>query len=270
MKSIYFAILNLACLILLTACDLEKDIQVPLPAYDNKLVIECYLEEGKPYQMTVSESTSYFANPQIPDVNYASASISSDGVKKTLSYEIKLDENNRKVYNYTSEDTLVYKPGAEYQLEVTDKSGRKVEGIARFLPAVPLKEVEWKYNEDSTRAFLLAHFEDDPAVDNYYRFQVHKDSLNKRADVDFTLDDSFRSGTEITIGTGYNYEMGDTVYVTVYHLERSFYDFLESVESAASANGNPFAQPARVKSTVQGGIGVFATLVYDRKRIIIE
>jgi hypothetical protein len=42
------------------------------------------------------------------------------------------------------------------------------------------------------------------------------------------------------------------------------------VSSAANANGNPFAQPAKVKSTVQGGLGVFATLVYDRKKIVIN
>jgi hypothetical protein len=155
-------------------------------------------------------------------------------------------------------------------MEVKDNKGRTVTGKATFLPFMPITEVEYKYNEDSTKAFILARFEDDPTQNNYFRFQVHKDSLNKGAEVDFTLDDSFASGTEITIGTGYNYERGDTVFVTVYHIERSFYDFLESVENASNANGNPFAQPARVKSTVQGGIGVFATLVYDRKRIVIE
>lgn len=255
---------------LLTACDLEKDIQVPLPAYENKLVIECYLERGQPYQMTVSESSSYFAGPEIPDVNYARASITANGITEDLSYEIEVDEKNRKVYNYTSANRIESQPGTAFEMEVTDNKGRTVKGKAAFLPVAPITEVEWRYNDDSTKAFLLAHFEDDPGTDNYYRFQVHKDSLNKRADVDFTLNDTFRSGTEITIGTGYNYESGDTVYVTVFHIEKSFYDFLESVEAATNANGNPFAQPARVKSTVEGGIGVFAALVYDRKRIVIE
>lgn len=268
MKIMYARFIYAALFVLVWGCDLEKDIQVPLPPYESKLVIECYLEAGKPYRMTVSESASYFASPEIPDVNDASVRIKANGNTSTLRYNIEVDEKNRKAYNYTSFN--IVKPATEYQLEVTDTKGRKVTGTARLLPMVSLKEVEWKYNDDSTSAFLLTHFDDDPATDDYYRFQVHRDSLNKGADVDFTLDDSFATGNEITIGTGYNYEPGDTVYVTVYHIERSYYDFLESIESASNANGNPFAQPATVKSTVQGGIGVFAVLVYDRKKIVIE
>ena len=119
-------------------------------------------------------------------------------------------------------------------------------------------------------AFLLIHFDDDPAVDNYYRIQIHRDSLNQKADVDFSLDDTFATNNEVTIGTGYNYRKEDNLYVTLYHIEKKYYDFLQSVESAANSNGNPFAQPARVKSSVQGGIGIFTTLVYDRKEFYIE
>ncbi|QHT71247.1 DUF4249 domain-containing protein [Rhodocytophaga rosea] len=270
MKIIYYLASIGIGLFLLSGCDLEKEIDVPLPPYENKLVVECYLEAGKPYRMAVSESSSYFAGVEIPDVAFANAIITSNNRPVRLRYEIEVDEENQKAYNYSATNIIDSQLNKEYELEVKDTNGRTVTGKAKFLPFVPITEVEYKYNEDSTKAFILAHFEDDPSQNNYFRFQVHKDSLNRGAELDFTLDDTFASGTEITIGTGYNYEPGDTVYVTVYHIERSYFDFLESVESASSANGNPFAQPARVKSTVQGGIGVFATLVYDRKRIVIE
>jgi hypothetical protein len=255
--------------ILFTGCNLEKEIQVPLPAYDGKLVVECYLEEGKPYRMGLTESVSYFEGPRLPIVNDAEVSISNGSNRIKLNYAVDVDTFYRKAYNYLSSSRVLPSPGFTYTLEVKDPKGRTITGNARFLPKVAIKSVEWKYNKDDF-AFLLVKFDDNPSMTNYYRFQIHKDSLNKNADVDFNLDDSFNTNGEITLGTGYNYQKGDTVYVSLYHIEKSYYDFLETVSSAASANGNPFAQPAKVKSTVQGGLGVFATLVYDRKKIVLD
>jgi hypothetical protein len=254
---------------LVTACDLEKEIEVPLPDYDEQLVVECYLEDGQPHRMAVTESVSYFEGPRLPIVNDASVSITYGADRTNLNYSVEVDTFYRKAYNYVSNKPARAVQGVEYTMEVKDPKGRSITGTARFLPKVPIKSVEWKYNEDDF-AFLLVKFDDDPSLTNYYRLQIHKDSLNKNADVDFNLDDSFNTNGEVTLGTGYNYQAGDTVYVSLYHVEKSYYDFLETVSAAANANGNPFAQPAKVKSTVTGGMGVFATLVYDRKKIVIE
>lgn len=264
----FYFIIAIQCF-LLVGCDLEKEINVPLPAYESKLVVECYLEAGKSYQMSVTESVSYFEGPKLPNINDADVHITYGGKRVKLTYSVDVDTTFRKAYNYSSSAKVEANPNLEYSLEVKDSKGRTVTGKAHFLPKVPVKAVEWKYNEDSL-AFLLIKFDDDPLVQNYYRIQVHRDSLSRNAEVDFSLDDSFKTGDEITLGTGYDFQKGELVYVTLYHIEKPFYDFLESVSSAASANGNPFAQPAKVESTVQGGVGVFTTLVYDRKRIIIE
>jgi hypothetical protein len=42
------------------------------------------------------------------------------------------------------------------------------------------------------------------------------------------------------------------------------------VEDARSANGNPFAQPVTIKSTVTGGFGVFTHLNYQTRELIIK
>jgi hypothetical protein len=268
----FFPVYNAFLLILaslLTGCNLEKEIDVPLPAYEDKLVVECYLEEDKLYRMSVSESVSYFEGPRLPIITDADVSISYGTNRVKLLYSVSVDTFYRKAYNYIAYTRVRPRQNVIYTLNVKDSKGRTVTGTTTFLPKIPIKSVEWKYNKDEF-AFLLVKFEDDPAVSNYYRFQIHRDSLNKNADVDFNLDDSFTTNGEITLGTGYNFQRGDTVYVSLYHLEKKYYDFLETVSSAASANGNPFAQPARVKSTVEGGLGVFAALVYDRKRIVIE
>ncbi|HSI89864.1 MAG TPA: DUF4249 family protein, partial [Adhaeribacter sp.] len=87
---------------------------------------------------------------------------------------------------------------------------------------------------------------------------------------DFFATDRLNNGENIMFGTTYRFTPGDTLFVTLYHLERSYYDFLNTVDDAQDANGNPFAQPSAVKSTVQGGLGVFTTLVYDRRQVVLK
>jgi hypothetical protein len=254
----------------LASCSsLEKDIVVPQPPHDRKLVVECYLEKGKPYRMALTESVNYLASLEIPAVNDATVKISSGGQTEELNRQIQIDTTNRKAYNYILEKEVSGETGTEYTLEATDSKGRRVTGTTRFLPLVTLKEIAWKFN-DKEKAYLTARFDDPADTDDYYRFVIQRDSLTGKVESRFTLDDRFATNNEMTIGTGYNFEDGDTLFVTLYHIEKPYFDFLESTNRAASANGNPFGQPSQVVSTVQGGIGVFTALVYDRKQVIIK
>lgn len=266
---IYQCLIFMAITPFFSGCELSKDVEVPLPPYESKLVIECYLEAGKPYRMAVTETSSYFSEPQLPDVRDATVQIAINGKTETLRYHYVSDTVNRKVYNYASTALVPDIVHAVCSVEVEDTLGRKITGEARFMPVVPIKEVSWEFDEDSA-AYVLMRFDDAADTENYYRFQVHRNSPSTNAETDYIVDDSFTNGKEVTLGTGYDFLKGDTVYVTLYHLEKRYYDFMQSVENAANANGNPFAQPATIKSTVQGGIGVFATLVYDRKKMVIE
>ena len=43
------------------SCNLEKEIDLNLPEFKSQLVVECYLEPGKPYRANVFRTTSYYA-----------------------------------------------------------------------------------------------------------------------------------------------------------------------------------------------------------------
>lgn len=259
---------------MLASCSsLEKEIILSEPPHERQLVVECYLERGKPYRMALTESVNYQdqAFRDIPVINQARVKISYDGQTDVLenTNQIEIDKVNRKAYNYALEKTVTGDVNTEYTLEATDSKGRKVTGTTRFLSPVTLKDLTWKFN-DKDKAYLTVRFDDPPGTKDYYRFVVNRDSLTGSLETRFNIDDRFTTNNEITRGTGYDYEDGDTLVVTLYHIEKSYYDFLESANRAANANGNPFGQPSLVKSTVQGGIGVFTTLVYDRKQIIVK
>ena len=255
-------------LLLLTGCNLEKEIEVELPPYESQLVVECYLEPGQPYRLTLLESSSFLDQPELKLIQDATITISRNGVPETLQFTPTQDTVSGKYYTHTSPKLVEGQPGDVFTLAVTDTRGRSLAGSATWLPVVPIDTVEFKFN-DKAEALTIARFKDNGQTKDFYRFAVHKDSLLGEAEVDYTSPDELNNGEPFVFGTGYDFAPGDTVFVTLHHLEEAFFDFQESVEEAKSANGNPFAQPARVKSTVQGGLGVFATIIYDRKMLVV-
>ena len=264
---IYFPFL--ALLMLTASCNLEKDIEVLLPEHTPQLVVEGYLEQGKPFSVTVTESASYFDAPQTSLVTDAEVYITHNGRRIKLNFKPTLSQGKGKFYTHTSTEVMNGKPGDIFGIEVTDSRGRRVTGFTTIQKEVPIEEVEWKFN-DKEKAYLLTSFQDDANVNNYYRFITHLDSLNTKPNRDFTLNDNLTNGKRITLGSAYIYDRNDTIIVSLYHIEKQYYDYLNSVEDARSANGNPFAQPSKIRSSVQGGIGIFTNLAYQRKTVVLN
>jgi hypothetical protein len=144
-----------------------------------------------------------------------------------------------------------------------------VTGTTTIMERVPIEAVEWEFN-DRNKAYLLTSFQDDPNAENFYRYMVHRDSLSNGSQRDFVSSDRLTNGKRVSYGSAYDYEKGDTLIVSLFHIEKQYYDFMSSVSDARSANGNPFAQPSRIKSSVQGGIGIFTNLAFDRKTVVID
>jgi hypothetical protein len=97
--------------------------------------------------------------------------------------------------------------------------------------------------------------------------------LDSVPDQDFIVTDRFSQTALIAFGTGYELKEGDTVFNTIFHITRDYYDFKESVDLAVIGNINPFAQPSPIKSNVHGSakpVGIFAPLVYDRDTTIVR
>ncbi|TXK49095.1 DUF4249 domain-containing protein [Pontibacter qinzhouensis] len=254
---------------LLAGCNLQKDIDVVLPPHKPVLVVEGYLEYGRPLRITVLESSSYFDEPEVPLVPDAKAFITYKGRRIALRYQPHADPVYNKYYTHRSDEIMTGQPGDMYTLDVSDNQGRKVTATTTILPRVPIDTIEWRFNEKE-EALLLTSFQDDPDKANFYRYVVHRDSVEKASARDFFVNDNLTNGQRVSIGSGYNYRKNDTLIISLYHIEQKYYDFLTSTSDAKNANGNPFAQPSRIKSTVEGGIGIFTNLVYDRKMVIIK
>jgi hypothetical protein len=264
-----FLYLLLLPLFFIVGCNMEKEIDIVLPPHEPQLVVECYLEQNRPFQVTVLETSSYFDAPTPPIVPDAEVYITYRDKRVKLTYKPGYNNRTNGYYTHYSYTKMQGKPGEVYGIEVTDGKGRKVTGFTTVMPNVPISNVEWKFN-DKDKAYLLTTFQDDPNKKNFYRYVTHRSSLRNNSDREFVTTDELTNGKETSYGSAYDYEEGDTLILSLFNIEKQYYDFLQSVEDAKNSNGNPFAQPAKVKSSVQGGFGIFTNLAIDRKKVIIS
>jgi hypothetical protein len=258
---------------LLSCENLQQDIDVNLPVAPSQLVVECYLEPNQRPQLTVSETVPYLSSP-IPSVP-ADVTVVLTGPnrqREVMTYEPGFNFVTGKVYTHRGRARLLISPGDEFTLTATDTKGRRVTGTAKMPAPVPIDAVEYKFNElppEQREAYVLVRFRDPLATLDFYRFQVHRDSISQEAEIDYTIEDRLNEGKEITLGTSYIFDPGDSLIVSLYHFDQPYYQFQQSTQNARNANGNPFGQPAAVRSTVQGGVGVFTILSYQRRSLVI-
>ncbi|HRI62572.1 MAG TPA: DUF4249 domain-containing protein [Saprospiraceae bacterium] len=263
------------------ACNLSKEVEIVLPEYEGQPVVECYLEPGKPFRLLLSRSYAFFDEIALDSSFFqktllqgATVTIRYNGQTDTLYNIFSLDPSPLKVFNYTGLNIVPATVGLEYTLNITlpDNQGT-ITGNTIMLPLVPIDSnvVEF-YQPGDTIARILTYVTDDPNTENYYRRLLNYYSLDSVPEQDFLASDRFLTSPSLAFGTGYELGEGDTVYNTVCHITKDYYDYYESVQLAIFGNLNPFAQPSPIKSNVTGSanpLGVFTCLVYDRDTIVI-
>ena len=270
-------------LVFIFACsELEQEVELDLPPYDSRLVVECYLEEDNIFYVLITRSSSYFdAFPTLD--NQFLANILEDSAQVVIRHgqkEIVLDNqlgfnfDTGKLYNYVNNDGSVVPRDYEttFELDIITKEGETITATTKLLPQIPIDSVVVQFNDSDTLARVLTYFTDIPGEENYFRRMLHEGTLDSLPRQDFTTDDRVVEDV-IVFGTNYDFEVGDTVINTIYHIDKAYYDFLESVQIAVDGNFNPFGQPSPIISNIEGSanaIGIFTGLSYDRKATIIQ
>lgn len=260
----------LGLILAITSCNFEKNLDIELPPHAKQMVVECYLEAGKPMRMLLSESSSYFDTLAETTIKRATVVISNGKRSDTLKYSPLYDIVNSKLYNFRNLKNLIPDTQALYSVEITDGIGRKITGATRFLPPPIIDSIRLAFRDEDTAASLRVWIKDVPQIANYYRVIVNVDSTNGSSNLDRTFSDELFDGKSFPIGTNFRYKIEDTLYIRVFNVEKPYYTFLESVEDAQRSNGNPFTQPASAKATVQGGQGVFTALSYTKQTFIVR
>jgi hypothetical protein len=264
-KNIYLTL----ALLIMVGCDLEREILVELPEHEPRLSVEWYVEPGKPFRMTLTESVNYFGQPTLPVIINALVTISFNGITDTLNNSIVIGENSR-FYNYISNTTATSSINTTFEIYIRDQQGREATATATSLPAATIDTLELLWNNSNTQASLLTSIADFPGQKNYYRVIIHNGSTSKPSIADSWFNDQISSNGRITIGSQFAFEKGDTAIVTVYHISKEYHDFLRSVRNAQNANQSPFGQPAALQSNINGGIGIFTTIAATKDTLFVK
>ena len=274
-------ILPVAAVLFLMACNLTKDVEIDLPDYDRQPVVECYLEPGQPFRLLMTRSYAFFDTLGLSSnfvqnalLDGALVTISYNGQTDTLKNQLTIVPNPIKIYNYVGQNLVPGLPGTEFLLNIRLADGGEITGTTTMLSVVPVDSVVVEFNPDiDSLGRMLTYITDDQTQDNFYRRLLNYSSLDSFPDQDFIVTDRFSQTALIAFGTGYELKEGDTVFNTIFHITRDYYDFKESVDLAVVGNLNPFAQPSPIKSNVRGSanpVGIFAPLVYDRDTTIVR
>lgn len=288
-------IIVLLFLYIFSACQkLENSIDIEFEDSENELVVECYLEAGKPYQLLLTETKDYFDVANIcPFVRYALVVITHNGIKDTLTeapysgrgcstIQPFLNDDSTRIFNYGSNKICPLDFDNDFVLEVWDTlEERYITARTRMLPAVPITTFQFKFNVDSIASCILG-CKDDLAINNYYRFILHKSSLFEKAIGAISsnvarnpyfdallFDQAIFNGGDILHASNYQFYPTDTAIGSIYHLDKAYYDYLKTSRGAEDANLNPFTEPNAVISNVQGGHGIFTFLSYQRDTLYI-
>jgi hypothetical protein len=276
-----FYILILIVLTTTIACNLEKEIDIELPDYQSQLVLECYLEPGQPFGLALTRSAAYFDPLPGADLS-ALDNILEKGAQVNIIHNGKtylLQEQNifnpvtQKFYNYYSSELVPQDTTPSFELKITTRDGKTIEATTRILPVIPIDSIVVEFAETDTLARVLCYLTDPDNQANLYRRMLHNVSLDSVPEQDFLADDRIVDRSVIAFGTGYDYAVGDTVFNTVFHIDRPYFNFLASIFNASTSNGNPFGQPSPIISNLRGtadAIGIFTGLTYDRRRTIIK
>lgn len=263
--------------------NLEKEIDLDLPVYESQYVVECYLEPGQPFSLLLTRSVPYFEPfPEDPLqfveqilVDSAEVVITHNGVDYLLANEPSINPFTFKVFNYSNPTLVPAEYDNDFSLKITLPNGKVITSTTRLLPIVPIDSIVVEFDEErDTLARCLTYITDDPNTVDFYRRMIHHNSLlDSIPNQDFTTNDDYVDDKIIVFGTGYDFKEGDTIYNTMFHIDRAYFDFWESTFNAINSNGNPFGQPSSIISNVQGdagAIGIFTGLSYDRVMTVVE
>ena len=271
----YTLLLWIAISVAFLGCLPEKEVEIKLPDYERQLVVECYMEPGKPFRMLLMESVGFNDGLDTPLVENALIIVSHNGIRDTLHESFSFEPIGFKIFNYNSNNVVPVDYSTEYELLVRSLDGREVTAKAKVQAPVTIDALNLEFNQDSL-ASLTIRWQDIPGMANFYRCSLHRGTLYSGdpayeggLEFDFTVDDRIGDGEMFTIGTFFDFKHGDTLIASVAQIDEPYWRYLNSVSDAASSNGNPFAQPGIIQSTVTGGIGVFTGFQIARDTIIV-
>ncbi len=244
-------------------------VEIPINEEPQKIMIEGRIHDGPgPYQVNVRTTTEIYATGDFPAVENAMVTISDDlGTVDTL----------LEVAPGVYETSLIQGAiGRSYSLDV--KTGDKQYSASAEMKRVnPIDTLLYVYLDTipflDTGYYVIAVAQEAAGLGDYYRFLFYQnDSLYDDPNDIWYTDDRLADGNLAFFQFPYDVQLGDTVRIDVWSIEKPEYDYYYSLQSQANSAGNPFGSPPdNVKGNISNGaLGFFGANAIRSSSVIIQ
>ncbi len=265
-----------------SACQTEIDVQIP--GYEPKLVVEGYIENGKPAAVMLTRSVPFFEafnyDLIMDSILIKDAVVilsSSDGETERLSFTPYSDAP----YRYAYKGNIIGKENTRYDLRIQWR-GKTYTATTQILHTFDIDTIGFdRSNEILEKNFTTIRLQmtDNAAEQNYYQFLVKLYSKNIRdrmwvTTLPVAFDDATFNGQTINFeilranpssflmptmseeGQREYFRMhfrpGDTVYVKYAQIDYASYQFWNTGGNNSALGQNPFTNPAPTITNIHG------------------
>ncbi|MBN2349287.1 MAG: DUF4249 family protein [Bacteroidales bacterium] len=255
--------MNLRCftyiilLLTLFACELERDLDIPLPTGEKYYTLEAYLVHNEPYQTLLFRSNT-MQGPVVFDLVWnASVKIINNTDTIRLSNIIQTDNTNNYIYNYYN-DKLVDRNTAGYELSIITKTSDTLSAFSLSVPEVEIDSFRVMNN-------LLSVFTNNTNLpgSNYYMIRYYTYPLGENVHQQKVFDYSEKPEGLVQIDFPLSSDSIDSLYVNLYRINQTAFNYHISIEKAYAANHDPFTIPGPIQGNIKNGFGIFTCCSLD-------
>jgi len=246
----------------------RKVINVNLNNAAPQIVIEGNVTNtAGPYQVQIAQTVAFSADNTFPPVSGAYVKITD----VTTGGSELLTEITPGTYS-----TLLFPqgvPGHTYQLYVL-ANGQTYTATSTMPQPVVMDSLSFQIlsNFGKTQINTQANFQDPIGIANYYTFQEYINS--KLLQQTFVFDDRLSDGKYIVsnLYTDSSYiSVGDTIAVNMSCVDKNVYNYFNTLQQAADANGFQTATPSNpVTNLSNNALGYFSASTVNSKRAVVE
>ena len=261
----------------------QKEIEVNLPDYERKIVIEGSIENGQPAMVIVSRSVPYFSSIDLEtlmkDVFITDAEVivtSSTGETEQLFFSLNPESP---IYMAFTGRTLLGEPGKSYTLTVR-YDGKEYSATSTMEEPVRLDSAWLSFrDENDTMPTSRIQLTDRAASHDYYMFRikVHGKKLHDRlwvTSMPVAFDDATFNGQTVNYEIlranpsslfmaemsdeeqaeyyRITYRHGDTVYLKTSMIDYNAFQYWSAMTYELAVGQNPFMSPAPVPCNLSG------------------
>ncbi|MEK6479210.1 DUF4249 family protein [Catalinimonas sp. 4WD22] len=232
----------------LGAC--QEVIDYELPVDEPQLVIEGNLTywadepEKNIVSVSVSQSGNYYDQEVYNLVN--DANLQLDDLTNGITYDLPPIEDQEGIYQ---NQTIPLVLGDTYRLRVSYQ-GNEYESTGTILPVAELDSFSYSYREETAFLeegyyfFFSGRTPKERGI-NYYRFKIYEDDslYNDRGDYLIQSDEFLRAEIDTLQLANYAFEVGDSVRIEMYSLEKSMFSYYNELVELLFNDGGLFSSP---------------------------